>query len=144
MKKGFDYIGVTCCFYCYDSKGKFLLNKRSEKCRDEVGRWDCGGGAIKFGESWTDAARREIKEEYRAKILEIKQVGVNNVIRNHNGRKTHWIAIVFAVKVDPKTVIIGDKDKIAAIGWFKPEKWPKPFHSMFLTHFEFVKKAGVE
>ncbi len=44
MKRGFDYIGVTCVFYCYDKKGRLLLHKRSNKCRDEIGRWDAGGG----------------------------------------------------------------------------------------------------
>ncbi len=51
MKKGIDYIGVTCVFYCHDGKGKLLLHKRSENCRDEKGRWDCGGGAMELGET---------------------------------------------------------------------------------------------
>jgi ADP-ribose pyrophosphatase YjhB (NUDIX family) len=64
MKKGIDYIGVTVCFYCHDGKGNLLLQKRSHKCRDEQGMWDCGGGSMRFGETFEEAARREIKEEY--------------------------------------------------------------------------------
>lgn len=51
MRQGFDYIGVTTVFYCHDGKGNLLLHKRSQTCRDEKGRWDCGGGALKFGET---------------------------------------------------------------------------------------------
>lgn len=143
MKKGFDYIGVTVCFYCHDGKGNLLLNKRSQKCRDEKGKWDCGGGALKFGESWEEGAKREIKEEYGCNVLKLKQVGVNNVIRIHENQKTHWIAIVFAAKLDPKKVRIKDKEKIDEIGWFKLNNLPNPLHSMYLTHLEFVKKAKV-
>ncbi|OGK10387.1 hypothetical protein A2767_02490 [Candidatus Roizmanbacteria bacterium RIFCSPHIGHO2_01_FULL_35_10] len=143
MKQGIDYIGVTVCFYCHDGKSNLLLNKRSQNCRDEKGRWDCGGGAIKFGETWEQGVRREIKEEYCCEIEKLDFVGVNNVLRTSEGRKTHWIAIIFAAKVDPKKVKICDKDKIDEIAWFKPTKLPKPLHSMYLTHLEFVKKAKV-
>lgn len=64
MKQGFDYVGVTVVFYCHDGKRNLLLYKRSQNCRDEKGRWDCGGGAVKFGESFEQAVRREVKEEY--------------------------------------------------------------------------------
>ena len=143
MKQGFDYIGVTCVFYCYDCKGRLLLHKRSKNCRDEIGRWDCGGGSIEFGESFEEAVRREVKEEYCVNIKKLTFAGVNNLIRNHKGRKTHWVAILFACLVDPKKVKIGDPVKMSDIGWFYPNKPPKPLHSMYLTHLEFVKKAGV-
>jgi 8-oxo-dGTP diphosphatase len=143
MKQGFDYIGVTVCFYCHDGKGNLLLNKRSQNCRDEKGRWDCGGGAVKFGETWEQAARREIKEEYCCEIVKLDFVGVNNVLRTHEGRKTHWVAVIFAAQLEPKKVKICDKDKIDEIAWFKLNKLPKPLHSMYLTHLEYVKKAKI-
>ncbi len=145
MKKGFDYIGVTICFYCYDGKGKLLLQKRSKNCSDEQGRWDCGGAAVRFGETFERAVKRELKEEYCIDISNnnIQFCGVNNVLRKHNGKQTHWIAVVFGCLVDPKKVRIGDPVKMADIGWFYPNKLPKPLHSMYLTHLEFVKKASI-
>src|SRR3989338_6088184 len=124
MKQGFDYIGVTVCFYCHDCKGRLLLHQRSQKFRDEKGRWDCGGGAVKFGETFQQAVKREVREEYSCEILKLDFARVNNVIRTHEGRKTHWIAVIFAAKVDPNEVKIGDKKKIDKIGWFKPNKLP--------------------
>ncbi len=64
LKKGVDFIGITCVFYCHDGKGKLLLHKRSKNCRDEVGRWHVGGGSMEFGEDFEETVKREIKEEY--------------------------------------------------------------------------------
>ncbi len=63
LKRGEDYIGVTCVFFCHDGNGRFLLHKRSEKCRDEQGRWDCGGGSMEHGETFEQAVCRESGEE---------------------------------------------------------------------------------
>ena len=142
MKQGVDYIGVTCVFYCHDGKGNFLLHKRSKNCRDEQGRWDCGGGSMEFCETFEETVKREIKEEYDCDTLEIKYGGVSNVLREHNGKPTHWIALLFAVRVDSKKVKINVPEKMDAIGWFSPDKFPKPLHSMLLRHFEQIKKAN--
>lgn len=143
MKQGFDYIGVTTVFYCHDGKGNLLLHKRSNTTRDEKGRWDCGGGALKFGETWEQGVKRELKEEYGCAPLKLQFVGVNNVLRNHEGRKTHWIAVLFAIQVDPKEVKLGDKKKMQKIGWFELKRLPKPLHSMYLTHLQYVRDAGI-
>lgn len=143
MKKGIDYIGVTVVFYCHDGKGNLLLNKRSSQCRDEVGRWDCGGGAMKHGETFEEAVRREVKEEYCCDIIKLDYVTTNNVIRKQKGIKTHWIAILFACQVDLKQVGIGDPEKMEEIGWFALDKIPRPVHSMFKKHLKDVQKAGI-
>lgn len=43
--RGINHIGVTVCFVIHDGRGNVLLQKRSQRCRDEKGRWDIGGGA---------------------------------------------------------------------------------------------------
>lgn len=147
MKKGVDYIGVTICFYCHDGKGNLLLQKRSEHCKDEQGRWDCGGGSIEFGEHHEDAVRRELKEEYGVIPKKITFCGINSVFRKQNGVDTHWLAIIYSVLVNPKEVKNADPYHIDKLGWFTPIKsgfkennLPKPLHSMYLAHLEFVKK----
>ncbi len=141
--RGIAFIGVTVVFFCHDGKGKLLLHKRSKKNRDEHGRWDPGGGSMEFGESFEEAVRREVKEEYCAEILKLDFITVNNVVRNHKGRKTHWIAIVFAAKVDPKEAKIGEPEKMDNIGWFAPDKLPKPLHSKMDEFLKLVIEANV-
>lgn len=143
MRQGVDYIGVTCVFYCHDRKGNLLLHKRTNKCRDEQGRWDCGGGAMKFGETFEQTIKREVKEEYCVKPIKLQLVGVNNLFRQHNNKLTHWVALIFGVQVNPRKVKIGDPEKMEKVGWFKPDKLPKPLHSMYLTHLQFVKNARI-
>ena len=104
MKQGIDYIGVTVCFYCHDGKSNLLLNKRSQNCRDEKGRWDCGGGAIKFGETWEQGVRREIKEEYGTEVIDYSFLGNREVLREQEGRRTHWISFDFKVLIDKSKV----------------------------------------
>lgn len=143
MKKGVDHIGVTCVFYCHDGKGNLLLHKRSENCRDEKGKWDCGGGAMELGETFAETVRREVREEYGVNAQDIKLVGVNNLLRKNGQEKTHWVAIIFAVRVNPQWVKIGVSSKMEQIGWFNTNKLPKPQHSMLKRHLEFVRQAGI-
>lgn len=143
LKRGVDFTGITCVFICHDGRGRILLNKRSQKCRDEQGRWDNGAGALEFGEDFEAAVRREIKEEYCADVEELHFIGVRNVLRDNDGMQTHWVAIIFAALVKPEMVGIGDPVKMDEIGWFEESSLPEPLHSQFLTHFELVKKAGV-
>lgn len=140
MIKGIDYIGVTVCFYCHDGKGKLLLQKRSQNCRDEQGRWDCGGGSMRFGETFEEAVRREIQEEYCCTPIKLDFCGVSNVIRNAGNVKSHWISIIFTAILNPIEVKIGDPDKMEEIGWFSFHSLPAPLHSMYLTDFEYAKK----
>ena len=142
-KRGVDYIGVTVNFYCHDGKGNILMHKRSKKCRDEIGNWDPGGGSMEHGETFEQAVRREVKEEYGVEILQLKHLGVNNVLRKNGNQKTHWVAIVFAAQVNPKQFKIGEPEKMADIGWFSLTNLPSPLHSMFHIHLEWVKKAGI-
>lgn len=140
LKKGVDFIGVTCVFFCHDGKGNLLMHKRSQNCRDERGNWDVGGGSLEFGESFEEGTRREIKEEYCCDVSDLKFVEARNVLRvNHENKKTHWIALLFVAKVDPKQVKIGEPDAMEEIGWFTEKSWPEPMHSYFYSCYGVVR-----
>lgn len=116
--------------------------RRGLKARDEQGRWDICGGAVEFGESIDDAIRREVAEELCAKAQEIDFMKVYDAHREHDGMPTHWIALVHAVKVDPKDVKIGEPHKIDEIGWFTSENLPEPLHSQFHKSFDEAVRQG--
>lgn len=143
MRIGKDCIGVVCIFVCHDGQGNVLLQKRSVNCRDEQGTWDCGGGKLEFGETFEDAVRREVKEEYGAAAHDLQLCGAHNVLREHDGERTHWVAMTFAVRVEPTEVVIGEPEKVDEIGWFRMDALPSPLHSAIAKDFTAVQKAGV-
>lgn len=98
---------------------------------------------MEFGETFEQAVRREIREEYSCDVLDLKFLGINNVLRKNGDVDTHWITLIFAAQVASEKVRIGEPDKMKELGWFKPDNFPKPQHSMLLEHLEFVKKADV-
>ena len=144
FKVGEDYIGVNCIFFCHDGEGNIVFHKRNKNCRDEADTWDCGGGTLEFGESFEEAVRREVFEEYGAQVLDMRYVGTRNILRvNSDGRKTHWIANGFAVLVDPEEVVIGEPHKMDELRWFGLEELPEPLHSQISGHLEHFKLSDV-
>jgi 8-oxo-dGTP diphosphatase len=118
---------VSCVFVCHDGDGRVLLARRSAGARDEPGTWDTGAGALEFGETFEAAVTREVREEYSTSPLDITTLGVRNVLRDRPA--SHWVAVVFAVRVDPATVAIGEPHKFDQLGWFTIDALPEPLHS---------------
>lgn len=143
LKRGVDHIGVSASFIVHDGEGRVLLQKRGEKARDEQGNWDVGGGAIEFGETIEEAMRREVLEELCTEPIDMQFLTVYDAHREHNGVKTHWVAIIYAIEVDPRQVKIGEPHKIEEIGWFNSYNLPEPLHSQFPKSFEVAKKARI-
>ena len=130
--KGVSFTGITTVFFCHDGQGRLLMQKRSKKARDEHGRWDAGGGGLKHGESVVDSMKREVKEEYNVDPINVEFIGWFDAFRkNQDGHDTHWLAMCFAVLVDPAQVKINDTDAIDDFGWFTLDKLPSPLHSQF-------------
>lgn len=144
LRRGIDHIGISACAVVHDGKGRILLMKRGPKARDEQGHWDICGGAIEFGESIDEAVRREIKEELCAQPLDVEFSHAYDAHRRHtDGSPTHWIALIHLVRVDPKTVKIGEPHKIAEIGWFTKDTLPEPLHSQFWKSFQVAADRGI-
>jgi 8-oxo-dGTP pyrophosphatase MutT (NUDIX family) len=130
-RRGIDHIGVSICAIVHDGQGKILMMKRGQNARDEHGNWDICGGALEFGELVEDAIARELQEELCTAPLEIQFLTAYEAHRLYNGDPTHWIALLHGVKVDPKTVKLGEPDKFDDFGWFRKDELPTPQHSQF-------------
>lgn len=133
MTKGIDYIGITVSFYCHDGAGNFVLHRRSDKCRDEHGRWDFGGGGLKFGETIEEGLLREIKEEFQTKPVKHTFMGFDEIFREHDGQKTHWIGFRYKVHLDRDEVKNGEPDKHDEVDWFTLDDLPTPLHSQLAS-----------
>lgn len=139
MKKGEDYTGVSVIFICHDGGGNYLLHKRSVNCRDEHNCWDIGGGGLDFGHTIESVLRREIQEEFGCEVLDYETLGFRDVHREHEGKKTHWIAIDHKVLVDRTKVKNNEPHKFDELEWFCLEDFPEPMHSqwpIFLNQYK--------
>src|SRR3954452_20969026 len=128
---------VSCVFVGHDGAGRVLLARRGPGARDEPGAWDCGAGALEFGETFEEAVTREVGEEYGTAPLSITLLGVRNVLRADP--PTHWVAVVFAVRADPAAVRLGEPHKFDRLGWFAPDALPAPLHSQLLPALELYR-----
>ncbi len=135
--KGISYVGITTCFLCYDGHGRYFLAQRSQNTRDEQGRWEPGGGGLKWGFSAEENMRREVKEEYNADALKVTFLGYRDIFRQlADGSPTHWLGLDFAVLVDPKQIRIMEPEMFDDSGWFTLDNLPSPLHSQWPVFME--------
>ncbi len=137
MEAGVDYPGITTVFYCHDGQGNFIMGKRKETCRDEKNRWDIGGGKLEIGNTLEKNIRDEIKQEYTTYVLDYEFLGIREMFRENNGKRTHWIGFDYKVLVDKNKVSNGEPHKFEAVEWFTMNNLPSPVHSQFP---EFLKR----
>lgn len=137
LHKGVSFPGVTTVFICHDGHGKLLMAKRGPKARDEHGRWDFGGGGLKHGQTIEANLRRELMEEYGVRPKQLDFIGYFDAFRkNEAGQPTHWLAMCFAVKVDPSKVRNNEPGVIDELGWFSLDNLPSPLHSQFGVFYD--------
>lgn len=108
-------------------------------CRDEKGCWDCGGGAIKHGETIEEAVTREVQEEYGVVPLQIEPLGYSDVLRELEQEKSHWIAFRFKVLVERSKVVNNEPEKHESLDWFTMDNLPTPLHSQIPHELEWFK-----
>ncbi|WP_078914178.1 NUDIX domain-containing protein [Streptomyces sp. NRRL S-37] len=96
---------------CRDRQGRFLVHRRAEHLSRFPGHYEFGvGGAAGVGESYEQAAAREVGEE----------MGVRATARlrfkflNRGGLSPHWLAVCDAVLPE---IVAPDPEEVAWHGW---------------------------
>lgn len=144
--KGVSFTGISTPFICYDKSGKVFMAKRSKNARDEHGRWDCGSGGLKHGESVEESMLRELREEYGvSKPISTDFLGYFDVFRElADGTPTHWVVMSFAVQVNHADIRIMEPDMVDDSGWYELTALPEPLHSAWSSIFlpQFGKKLA--
>ena len=115
MTIGIDYIGVSAGVVIFKDN-KVFMALRSNKARDDQGKWEFPGGSVNFNESRKQASQRNIKDKYNIEFNIRQILDVYDVIDPEN--KDHWLSTTFLgdfVSGEPSIVY---PDKSEQIGWF--------------------------
>ncbi len=111
--------------------GEILIGKRTSK---HAPYYSIPGGKLDLGESFEEAAIREVREETGLNIKTPKVIAVTNNLRTFKQEKLHFISIILYTKKFSGTPKILEPEKCAEWLWCSPRKLPKP-------HFEASEKA---
>jgi 8-oxo-dGTP pyrophosphatase MutT (NUDIX family) len=108
-----------CGVYIFDDAERVLLTQRGPKARHERFKWEAPGGAVEEGESFEDAARREIKEELGITVELTGILAEFDEVIDSNGDS--WHAVIFKARTD-EVPVIQEPEKCVGFGWFTREE----------------------
>jgi len=96
---------------CRDGQGRFLVHRRAEQLSRYPGHYELGvGGAAGVGESYEQAAARELGEEMGVRA----SVSFRFRFLNRAGLSPHWLGVCDAVLEE---VAARDPGEVAWYGW---------------------------
>ncbi len=84
------------------------------------------GGHLELGETFEEAAIKEIFEETGLKIYEPKVIAVTNNLRTYANEKKHYVSVILFVNKFEGVPVVMEKDKCEMWQWFDPEQIPVP------------------
>jgi 8-oxo-dGTP pyrophosphatase MutT (NUDIX family) len=113
---------VGCGVLVENEKGEVLLQKRSD-----TGEWCVPGGALEPGETYIEAATREVFEEVGIKVSELELFGLysgdDRMIHYPNGDIVYSLSVIF--KTNKYEGEISDEDsEVLEHRFFKKEDVP--------------------
>ena len=114
---------VGCGVLVENEKGQVLLQKRSDN-----GQWCVPGGALELGETYKEAAARELREEVGIEVKELQLFGLysgdDRMITYPNQDVVYSLAVIF--KTNKYTGTISDEDaEVLEHRFFNSQDIPK-------------------
>lgn len=81
--------------FIQNSKGEFLVVKRSDEDEYLAGMWELPGGGVDDGEQWEETVVREAKEETGLDVKVIKPVAVGMHVMEFSDAKVQRMEVTF-------------------------------------------------
>lgn len=130
-------IGVGTGIIMVNDQGQFLMGKRKNAHRE--GTWSLVGGAMEFGETFEQCARREAKEETGLELGDIQILAIANHLFPESQK--HFVNIYMMARiVGPQEPIVMEPHKIE--GWHYFDDWdnlPQPAFVDYATEVDAAK-----
>lgn len=118
MEPGVDFVGVGVGALIFKD-GKALMFLRTDKCRNNRGKWSIPGGMMEPFETMEEALKREVKEETGLDVVKPMMLS----LREHRFDGQHWITIVYLCTAEGEPENL-EKDKHEKMEWLDIEKLP--------------------
>ncbi|HJO94453.1 MAG TPA: NUDIX hydrolase [Victivallales bacterium] len=109
-----------------NSDNKILIGKRKGS---HAQYYSIPGGHLELGETFEEAAIKEIKEETSLKLINPKVISVINDLETYRSEGKHYISICMLATEYRGTPKVMEPDKCEGWQWCDPNKLPTP-------HFE--------
>ena len=105
-----------------DVDGNFLLQQRSLKKKTAPGKWTfAASGHVDEGESYDDAAPRELLEEIGIKT-DLSVIGKMRITLTAPGHTDDHFVTVYTGTIDRDTPITVDKEEVETTRWLSPDE----------------------
>ena len=102
-----------------DEDGKVLLQKRGPNVATNAGKWDfSAAGYVDLGESYGDAAKRELAEELGLSGRELVQLSLGRSSETHKDFTTHRFVATYKTVVPVDVQVKVDPSEVAEVEWF--------------------------
>jgi len=116
---------VAIGIYIVNDKGQVLLGKRKGSHGD--GEFSTPGGHLEFGESFEEAAKKEVLEETGLEIGKIELFNVRNTLRYTKSDNKHYVTLSVKTKHLGGEVEVMEPDKHESWDWYEVNDLPTPF-----------------
>lgn len=131
--------------FLMNDKGELLIQKRSDTHKSLPGRWDhTAAGHVDEGESYRQAAERELAEEMGITGVEIKEVAKFYSEEKDESRLKKRFNLIFTGIYDGPVTI--DEHEVSASRWVRPDvlaqemaDHPQQFTEGFIRAFRIFK-----
>jgi 8-oxo-dGTP diphosphatase len=102
--------------------GAFLMGRRHGT--HGTGTWSLPGGHLEYGESFADAARRELGEETGLTIGSLEQLAVTNDVFARERR--HFVTVWMVGDEVGGEPVVREPDKFVDLTWYDLDTLPQP------------------
>lgn len=138
---GIDCVGVGVGAVIVRDDGRIFLARRGPGARNERGRWEFPGGAVRFGEKLTDALAREVREEFGVRIEVGELISVVDHIIESEGQ--HWVAPGYRCRILEGEPAIQEPEKCSEFRWVAMDGIDGyPLTGASRKTYESLKKSG--
>ena len=126
--------------YLFNDKDQLLLGKRSHG--QDVGSHGAAGGHLEFGETWEEAAIREIDEELGISLKK-EDLKLARVFNDIDWKENlHYISIAFCARIpEGQAPKIMEPDKCESWDWHSLDKLP---HPLFVATKNLMKEYNLK